>query len=226
MLKWLKAMALFGVAATVFAAAPAAKADTVVYGVQGHFATSAAGATVVSQGAGETNNVVTYTGGTSGLGFFSQVFTDTAFDPTLGLNVVSFGQFVSVNPGSSFVIPTPLTFSLDIYQNFPGAGPFGPGTFVGSVTGSIVSGTNQGNLIITFNDPLELTLPVGGTTYPPAVIYTIPLKQQFINIATGNITGALSAVPLPATASLGLSLIAGLGCVMVFGKLRRAKVAA
>ena len=144
MLNWMKKIAMSVAAMAVIGGASAAMADTVSYFTRLHFTAGASGG-VVSTNTGapsfdglDTSNVITFTSGlnTDKLSFFVQTFSDTAFDPSAGVEGVSFGSFKeSGNAVHLITAGAPVGFTLDIYQTAPGVG--GPGTFVGSAKGSL-----------------------------------------------------------------------------------------
>jgi hypothetical protein len=80
------------------------------------------------------------------------------------------------------------------------------------------------SVALNFTAPFTFTLPPGAGGFPPGVVYTInPIQNLQPNIGNGEIRGTVAeAVPLPATASVGLMLLAGLGG---FSMLRRRRLA-
>jgi hypothetical protein len=227
---FLVAFALLGVVSA------GARADTIEYYTVGHFGagttglgvgafTTLSGPAVYTLGAEASNSLVTFSPGNT-LSFAQQKFKDVLFDPTDLFTTENFGVFHE-QATAKLAIPGALAFSLDIYQITPAGSPATPGMLVGTAAGTLKFGTDQGSLVLTFASPLSFTLPVGGTVYPPALLYSFDGSQK-INLdplsPTGNsadIRGAVSAVPLPATASLGLYMLGGLGCVFGLSKTAR-----
>jgi hypothetical protein len=141
---------------------------------------------------------------------------------TDGGSVTTFGGFTTT--GSVSDTATPVAFSLNVYELLPQLA--GPGTFVGTLTGTFTTGPG-GNIKITLTTD-TFTLPSGGTP-PPAVVYTT--QTQFIkpnvafdpnpnDSAQNEIRGEVQSVsaPLPKTASVSLALFGLLGA---FGLAKR-----
>jgi hypothetical protein len=228
-----RGVAMLAAIAAIGATGAAAQAATVLqYYVQGHFSSPTSGsASVQTNGGGESNNQLKFTSGanTHTLEFDKTTFslTDDPFDPNYfdpAGTAWSFGAFTS---SSGFAVNSAtfgsVTFTLDLYQVIPTSG--GPGSFVGTATGSLTVAPNGGSLHLVFNDPLDLYLPDPSTSYADGGVHYHVNQDQNINIAaTGSVAGiqgTIAAAPLPGVAWAGLGLIGA-----VAAKRRRASVQA
>jgi hypothetical protein len=169
---------------------------------------------------------------------FGEKFSDT--------DMSADGPAVDLSP----IVPLPATFGhfgfdgsapgsisanieIDVYQDStdPGGASPGQGTFVGSAKANFVfvRAANHDNVILTIQQPLTMLLPPNAGGFPPGVFYTIDGPTQTVSNNGGlfEISGNVAEAPVPATASLGLSLLGGLGCVQMWSlRRRRASVAA
>jgi len=168
--------------------AGAASAITVQYSTSGVFASTS---TAVSSG-----------GSLSFIGLLNNVVTE----PT----IASLGDFKASGTLETFVNEG---FTLMISQVLPGSGN---GQLLGSLSGTL--NTTQSGLVVTFSTPSTTISSVG----QPNVIYSL-FPNAIVGIAPSSTNGGvttveanIAAVPLPATANMGLILlgsVAGLGLV-------------
>jgi len=241
MFAWFARLAVPVAAVALFAMAPLARGDAVVYYTTGSF----------SAGPGfntGTGSAVFVDGPLIPLGpsDFSGTSTVTVDQPTNGqsstlsyaystLEIVSltngrgtgsFGSFtVSSSDASGLDNFDGINFTLNIYQYIPTTGQ---GSLVGSVTGTLdLKTTDLGpfgtvtspssNLVLTFT-PSTLTIPsTGGVSYsiePPAG--SVVISSTGPTTLTGTV-----AVPLPAPASAGFCILGGLASVGGLNYLRR-----
>lgn len=203
----------------------AARAESVSYYVEGVF-TAGAGYTVwnMTTGVGDREGVSSVTNDTTGhkIEFSNDWITDQtaypwSYDAASDLNTVDlfldgtpsgarFGKFTLSGSGNASF--DGVVFELLIYQvatdpPAPGADSGNPGTFTGSIKGTIYGGT------LHFDDPLVTYLPDAMTGWPPGVRYD--LTNDVVLSVTPFVQGTVSAAPLPGTAAAALPLLCGMG---------------
>jgi len=238
-------------AIALFAFAQGARADSVVYYVQGEFTNpgAIAGFTLNNMAA----DGVTFTGGqssvtadipanglTSTLTFHFEALAPV--DPTRpGLEVAplvggatGFGQFgyftVSSNdpvPGDTFA---GLGFKLTVFQLVPNAGgpPSNTGVAVGSMEGVLekdtipfIGGTSTGSTLKLTFTTSSFDIPQVPAPGTGAVHYEIASPVLIDGGVAKTPISGIVSVPLPATASVGFWLLGGVGCVGTLAKLRQ-----
>lgn len=207
-----------------------AKADSVAFHTVVTFTSAPTGVTLTSP------TEVTFSNGDT-LSTQNQAYGGTTGNPDVPFGPlptnVSFGALSSTNSGAGIAsFSGGLGIEIDIYQDYttppttpPGPGTtVGPGTFVGSASGQIFPLLNSfSGGTIHFTSPLSFVLPNGATGFPPGVVYTVGQDQQITFSSNGlfDISGNVSELPLPATASTGLALLGGLGLLTGVSVLRR-----
>lgn len=207
-------MALFAAASLALAGA-AVKADTIVtYTVTGAFTDTGSPPFTVTN-AGTTSTVADANGNSVSFDFAPVYVSGTATVPDNGepSAPVQFGRFFSTlditNPitSANFSAET-ISFTLNIQQLNPMASS---GNLVASLTGAIkydpsASLTPTLKLVFAQN---QLVLPG-----PGGFIYTVPKEIVFADSTSPNaytFNGTVSAVPLPAAAWSGMTLLGLVG---------------
>lgn len=160
-------------------------------------------------------NVLTGTNG----GTLTYTGENATLNTDLGSNI-NLGTFTSVASvlGENF---SGATFTLTVNQVVPlpnGSQAFGSGTVSGTIS------TLGSTAVVHFSSPLSITIP----SLPP-ITYSIveadggtPGRMVLQAVGNSTIEGSISAIPLPAAAWAGLSMLGGLG---FFGAVRRRRMA-
>jgi len=215
-----------------------ARADTVAYHtvitfIQGPAGSSGVGTNTLTLANGD---VLVATGLTVGSG----VSPDAPLVGTPGITG-GLGDIRASGPGATIGSatsgPNSIRIQIDVYQDYttpptspPGPGQIlPPGSFIGSAFGTLFQTPGPldsfDSATLTFDAPFTFILPNPPTTVQESVAYTIDPVQQIRLSASNNhlndISVNITAVPLPSTATTGLTLIAGLSAFGGLIKLRR-----
>jgi hypothetical protein len=221
MMSWLKRLVAPVAAVAVFGLLPAAsRADSVAYHTVVTFTSAGSGATLVN------GQQIQLNGTSETLTAGGQSETEVPLLPTG--TTVSFGGFTA-SAGTTIASFIGTGVQIDIFQDYTtppgdlGAPASGPGTFVGSATGTIGAGAFS-SATLNITSATQFILPTGAVSFPPGVWYTIASSQHLnLNGSTGlfNIAGSVSAVPLPGVAWVGLTLLGGFGGARGLKRFRR-----
>ena len=209
----LKRLAVPCAAVMVLGAATAAQADPFTYTTSGSFTATAPDTTAPEVLVLTTTTDTLKAGGGTNLMLGFQAAGDSGVTPD---NNVLLGRFILHGKDIDQSFTAGNTFTLNISQTVPG---IGGASSSASITGSIdftaappFGGADDAVLKLTFS-PNPVLITAGGVTlsYKIAnVDVTInDANQPFDAIIT--LTGAVSTVPLPGTAAMGVALIGGLG---------------
>jgi hypothetical protein len=193
------------VALALFAMAPPkASAVSVTFTTSGGF-TSASGAPVTVYGSGGDAVTVTYAPQLAGTG-------NTPFGTDLGSFSTTGGSLNTVGPVSD-------SFTLTVTQIAPPNTP-PTGNLSANVTGTI--SINSGVLAIDFTSPSVTIGPVTYTLDSTHMVLPVP------SIPGGKTTvnATITAVPLPATANMGIALLVCLAGAGVWRKLKSSQAVA
>jgi len=122
---------------------------------------------------------------------------------------------------------------IDIYQTAtnPTAGSsVGSGVLVGSATATFVGDPTGGDsVVLQFQGQTKLYIPDASLGFPPTVIYSVSKDPGQLLVGQNGqvlVSGTVAEAPLPATASMGLTLIGACGIAGAGMKLRRKSVLA
>jgi len=244
---WFKLLAAPIAAVALFALAPAgARADTVAFHTVVTFTSGPSfalpsGAVTLTNG----GTVLTFTGNGDTLTAAGSVYGSGSanpdvelYAPFLGFNGLPVSLGTLTASSGSLQLFGGVGVKIDVFQDYttpptlpPGTGapvvPGNTGAFVGSVTG-VIQANSAGGGTLTFDQPpsFQFTLPNPPSAGQLSVQYTVDPTQQITFNSSGvySISGEVAAVPLPATASTGLSLLACVGCTMGAVAFRRRRM--